>query len=213
MSPRETKSASLFFDTATYRGAIALEVRGSSESNIFRKDYIGGIRAENLVSDLKGLLAAAELSIDDVTKCHVNVGPGSFMGVRVALSFAKGLIASNPSRECSLSTFSSLQEMRTHLWRIAQGKEGGIGSESDLISEVVMIQSAKDSYTLEFAPGAGVMKTETYNEDQCRELLLDLIDNNNRMIILEEPVAKHLGLHRNIHTVPSIIDLMLKDRS
>jgi len=213
MSPRETKSASLFFDTASYRGAIALEVRGSSESNIFRKDYIGGIRAENLVSDLKGLLAAAELSIDDVTKCHVNVGPGSFMGVRVALSFAKGLIASNPSRECSLSTFSSLQEMRTHLWRMAHRKEGGLGSEGDLISEVVVIQSAKDSYTLEFAPGAGVMKTETYNEDQCRELLLDLIDNNNRMIILEEPVAKHLGLHRNIHTVPSIIDLMLKDRS
>jgi tRNA threonylcarbamoyladenosine biosynthesis protein TsaB len=53
-----------------------------------------------------GALEMAGMTLNDVTRLALTIGPGSFTGLRIGLAFAKGLVA---SRGIELATISTLE--------------------------------------------------------------------------------------------------------
>jgi len=183
---------SIFFDTASFHGGIAVR---TSAGEIFKKYHIGGVRAENLVSDLKELFEQSSLSMSDIVQGYVNIGPGSFTGIRTGLSFAKGLFSG--ITEGYMVPISGLNRLRS------LGPKDG-----DFISEVVVIQTAKDAYAIKCAPGPGIMIQDIRDGGNSRDFLHYLAHDEGRTIIIEERVAKALNLERNIFTVETVLDAM-----
>lgn len=99
----------LAVDTSTSRGVLALGLLGGSEDVIWAGSYVGGTgHAEMLLTQVDGALSAAGVARGEIAAVAVGVGPGSFSGVRVAVSFAKGLAL---TRELRLVAASSLRVM------------------------------------------------------------------------------------------------------
>ncbi|GBE40471.1 tRNA threonylcarbamoyladenosine biosynthesis protein TsaB [bacterium BMS3Bbin09] len=80
----------LALETATIAGSVAIV-----DDN---KGLIGEVRvdvkvahSERLMPSVEWLLNASDLSINDIDAFGVSIGPGSFTGLRIGLSTAKGL--------------------------------------------------------------------------------------------------------------------------
>lgn len=65
--------------------------------------------AEHVAPLTQQLLADSELGIDAVSAVSATVGPGSFMGVRVGISFAKGIAVARGLPTYPISTFDALR--------------------------------------------------------------------------------------------------------
>jgi len=182
----------IFFDTSSFHGGIAVR---DGNGEVFKKHHVGGVRAETLVSDLKELFEQSRLSMSDIDYGYVNIGPGSFTGIRTGLAFAKGLFSN--STKAHMVPISGLERLRT------------LGpSVGEFISEVVVIQTAKDSYAIECAPGPGLMIQDIRDGENSRDFLHYLAHDEGRTIIIEEHVAKAFELERNIFTVQTVLDAM-----
>lgn len=79
----------LGLDTALQRCSVAI-LRGDSVLADFGEDRERG-HAERIAPMVDEALSAARVAIADIDRIGVVVGPGGFTGVRVALSFARGL--------------------------------------------------------------------------------------------------------------------------
>ena len=79
----------LGIDTATSRGSVALAREGEvlTSGDLHER----GAHARDLVQRIDRLLAGTGLGPGDLQGIVVTLGPGSFTGVRVGLSTAKGL--------------------------------------------------------------------------------------------------------------------------
>jgi tRNA threonylcarbamoyladenosine biosynthesis protein TsaB len=91
----------LALDAATSRATVAV-LRGGVV--VAAAETAGG-RDERLLPVVVEMMAAAGVEIGDLTGIVCGAGPGSFTGLRVAASIAKGLAA---GRELPLSVVSSL---------------------------------------------------------------------------------------------------------
>ncbi|MBS1182451.1 MAG: tsaB [Proteobacteria bacterium] len=78
----------LALDTANDRLAVALAGEGRA---VARAEAIARGHAERLFPLIDEILAAAEAEIEDIRRIAVNVGPGSFTGIRIAVAAARGL--------------------------------------------------------------------------------------------------------------------------
>lgn len=78
----------LALDTANDRLAVALAGEGKATA---RSEAITRGHAERLFPLIDEVLAAAGCEIDQVARIAVNVGPGSFTGIRIAVAAARGL--------------------------------------------------------------------------------------------------------------------------
>ncbi len=78
----------LALDTANDRIAVALEGEGKAAAC---SEAISRGHAERLFPLVDELLTSAGTDIDRVTRIAVNVGPGSFTGIRIAVAAARGL--------------------------------------------------------------------------------------------------------------------------
>lgn len=78
----------LALETATMAGSIAIiednELIGEARINI------NVAHAERLMSTVDWLLKASRLTVQDIDAFAVSIGPGSFTGLRIGLSTAKG---------------------------------------------------------------------------------------------------------------------------
>jgi tRNA threonylcarbamoyl adenosine modification protein YeaZ len=79
----------LAIDTAAPRLALAL-LRDGDRVDILVEDMATG-QAERLFPALQELLARTGLAYADLTRIAVTTGPGSFTGLRIGLSAARGL--------------------------------------------------------------------------------------------------------------------------
>jgi len=68
----------------------------------------GNRQAEVLPSELKGILSSARLSLAELEWLAVTVGPGSFTGLRVGISFAQGLAMGRGLRLLPLNTLDAM---------------------------------------------------------------------------------------------------------
>lgn len=78
----------LALDTANDRIAVALAGAGKA---VARSEAISRGHAERLFPLIDEVLAAADVEIEQVARIAVNVGPGSFTGIRIAVAAARGL--------------------------------------------------------------------------------------------------------------------------
>jgi tRNA threonylcarbamoyladenosine biosynthesis protein TsaB len=69
---------------------------------------VGNRQAEILPSELSSILASAKLQLSDIKWLAVSVGPGSFTGLRVGISFAQGLAMGSGIRLLPLNTLDAM---------------------------------------------------------------------------------------------------------
>lgn len=79
----------LTLDTSTHRGTVALSDGATVIEEIFWDKSTS--HSEQIVGEIHSLYSRAHKKITDTQKLICGVGPGSFTGIRVALSFAKTL--------------------------------------------------------------------------------------------------------------------------
>jgi len=68
----------------------------------------GELYSENATKLIRMLLASQDVSVEDLDGIAVSVGPGSFTGLRIGLSVAKGLAVSADRLLVGVSTFDAL---------------------------------------------------------------------------------------------------------
>jgi tRNA threonylcarbamoyladenosine biosynthesis protein TsaB len=78
----------LAFETATLAGSVAIVEDEELIGEV--KVSINVAHAERLMSSVDWLLKASHLSIEEIDAFAVSIGPGSFTGLRIGLSTAKG---------------------------------------------------------------------------------------------------------------------------
>lgn len=79
----------LTLDTSTHRGTVALSEDATVIEEIFWDKSTS--HSEQIVGEIHALYSRAHKKITETQKLICGVGPGSFTGIRVALSFAKAL--------------------------------------------------------------------------------------------------------------------------
>lgn len=82
----------LAIDTALENCSVGLATGGAP---FLRVETIGKGHAERLMPEIEALLAEAGLSAAAITRIVVSIGPGSFTGLRVGISAARGLALVN----------------------------------------------------------------------------------------------------------------------
>lgn len=80
--------AILAIDTSTKMCSVALEIGNAHHAKNKNADRD---QLKTLLPTIRSLLTEAQVSIDTVGLCVCSRGPGSFVGLRIALSTAKGL--------------------------------------------------------------------------------------------------------------------------
>ena len=95
--------AILALDTSTSVGSIALARAGEvlAESSL----AVHATHSESVLPEIRRLMSATGLEPADLTTLVVGAGPGSFTGVRIAASLAKGICF---ARQIELFAYSSL---------------------------------------------------------------------------------------------------------
>lgn len=78
----------LAIDTVSARPAIAIDCNGRVHTHALT---VGRKQSQTLLTELERCMNDAGIGYSDVTELAVLTGPGSFTGVRVGLSFLKGL--------------------------------------------------------------------------------------------------------------------------
>lgn len=78
-----------------------------------RVDFDQKKHTDNLLVVVDELLNQANLKIDEIENLCVCIGPGSFTGIRVAISIIKGLAVSSNSKVFVLSNFDILETSKT----------------------------------------------------------------------------------------------------
>lgn len=127
----------LGIDTATTRASVGLQVAGEARAErcIETRSH-----AVALIPLLESLLTASALSLREIDAIGVALGPGSFTGLRVGLSTAKGLAYATGARLIGVSTLEALAFS-------VRGHEGFV---------VPMLDARKEEvYTAQFRVGAG----------------------------------------------------------
>ncbi len=95
----------LGIDTATSRASVGLWADGSivAEEHVSSRNH-----ASSLLPLLDTVLKASGTKIESVDALAVSAGPGSFSGLRVGLSVAKGIALASGARLLAVSTLEAL---------------------------------------------------------------------------------------------------------
>lgn len=67
--------------------------------NIYKKSLLDKKSGNYLANAVKETLKEANITINDIEKFAVDIGPGSFTGIRVAIATLQGLLVSQPEKE------------------------------------------------------------------------------------------------------------------
>ena len=96
----------LSIETSGTTCGVSVSVDGilSSMSEVYRPN----VHAEQLERCLQNALATSALTIADINVVAVSAGPGSFTGLRIGLSFAKGLCFDGTTALLGVDTLESL---------------------------------------------------------------------------------------------------------
>ncbi len=163
----------LHLETATTVCSVALSKDGkllaTRESNEARS------HAESITVFIEEVVSEAQLSLNDIDAVAVSKGPGSYTGLRIGVSTAKGLCY---SLEKPLIAINTLQAMGYHLCK------------SVIIENIIL--SLEKQQGLLICPMIDARRMEVYsgfydlNNNTIRETSADIIDENSYSSILEK---------------------------
>ena len=96
----------LAFDASTLACSACL----LKDGKILASRYLntGLTHSQTLLPMIEGILEDAKLTVDDVDRIGVTVGPGSFTGVKIAVATAKGLAHKNNTPIAAISSLEAL---------------------------------------------------------------------------------------------------------
>lgn len=85
------------------------------DGNILNKFHLNEAHAvsKKIAPVIQNLLIESNLNVDDIDYALYNCGPGSFTGLRVALSFLKGLFFMDESKIIAIPSFDILNDTNT----------------------------------------------------------------------------------------------------
>jgi len=99
----------LSFDTSLAASSAAVvEVGGQARVLAASYEEPGRGHAEILLAMIKDVMTGAGVGFEDIDRQIVTMGPGSFTGVRVALSAARGFRVAHNIPICSLTTMQAV---------------------------------------------------------------------------------------------------------
>ncbi|UXN61395.1 tRNA (adenosine(37)-N6)-threonylcarbamoyltransferase complex dimerization subunit type 1 TsaB [Phyllobacterium zundukense] len=98
----------LALDTAANLCSVAVLDVESGTILAASSEDIGKGHAERLMATIEQVAAAAQISITDIGKIAVSIGPGSFTGVRVGVSTARGFALALKCPAVGISTLQAL---------------------------------------------------------------------------------------------------------
>ena len=160
----------LNFDTALDKTYVAL----SNDDNLLTSKIIenteDNYHSAFLISTIKDVLKENNLTPKDVNLIGVNVGPGSFTGIRAALTVAKVMA----------------QELNIKIVPVESLKILSKLSESD--KKTLVIMDARRS--MAYVYGNYEDEIKLLNIDEVKEI----IKNDNYQIISDKSMAEHLGI-------------------
>ncbi|MEO1042267.1 MAG: tRNA (adenosine(37)-N6)-threonylcarbamoyltransferase complex dimerization subunit type 1 TsaB [Pseudomonadota bacterium] len=100
--------ALLALDTCLSALTIAIETDGGTVVSI--SEEIGVGHAEQVAPRVRALLEEARVEASALTRIGVTIGPGSFMGQRVGIAFAKGLAMGSGAETVPMTTLEAVAE-------------------------------------------------------------------------------------------------------
>lgn len=189
---RDSDKSLLVIDAASFNAGIGIK---RSDGALFSRTFKGGIRAEALSTEVKGILGDAGLEPFNLKSVAVNCGPGSFTGIRTGLAFAKGLAAGIPGVD--VFTVSALCAIRSVL---------GIDGDG-----AVILQIAPDSFVTHMAPGPGIMIEDTIESERLPLALSGIVVELNRQLAIEKGIAPEFENHDNVTTFGNLVSILLTD--
>ncbi|MGB4435373.1 MAG: tRNA (adenosine(37)-N6)-threonylcarbamoyltransferase complex dimerization subunit type 1 TsaB, partial [Defluviitoga tunisiensis] len=68
-------------------------------NKIYKKNLLGKKSGNYLASAINDIFKETNLKINDVEEYAVDIGPGSFTGIRVAIATLQGMLVSQPEKE------------------------------------------------------------------------------------------------------------------
>lgn len=169
----------LAFDTSAAHCAAAVFARDALQETACELMAKG--QAERILVLCEEVLAASNLSYQDLTAIAVGVGPGNFTGIRISVSAARGLALGLGIPAIPVSTFEMLRDPY------------GVEAEA---AELVIVDAPRDTaYAQPFRYGRPTAKPEiidpTAPPDHLRAVNLRVTGHQ------AEEVARHLGATAN----------------
>ncbi len=104
----------LALDTSTSILSIALRTDTSYEERMVNGAFAP---SENLMGEIKALLARAGLTFNDLNLLVCTKGPGSFTGLRIAMAMMKGISLASDVPLVSVPTLSAIERTVSSLWK------------------------------------------------------------------------------------------------
>ncbi|NNU15756.1 tRNA (adenosine(37)-N6)-threonylcarbamoyltransferase complex dimerization subunit type 1 TsaB [Parvularcula sp. ZS-1/3] len=180
--------ASLVIDTCLK--ALTLGVRLEDGTTVSVSDRIGIGHAERIGPAFRHVLFEARIEPEAIKRIGVTVGPGSFMGQRVGISFAKGLALGSGAETVGVTTLEaiaatagfpvavSVDARRGEAYVQAFGADGTPEDELRLIpyTEALAWLSGRDRVAGNGAAACGFEGDVLPIETPLAEAMLDLIE-------------------------------------
>ena len=96
----------LSIDTSTRISSVAIHKQGELVCESINR--IENSHAESLPSAIKGVLAECRMEFKDLSAVAISKGPGSYTGLRIGVSMAKGICYGNDIPLMGISTLKSM---------------------------------------------------------------------------------------------------------
>lgn len=188
----------LSIETSTSVCSVALAKDGSLLS--FRELDSKNSHAEVLNGYIEEVLAESKTTLADLNALAVSEGPGSYTGLRIGVSTAKGLCY---SLDIPLINVSTLRSLAFHT---SQNIDNKLLAENNLLFCPMIDARRMEAYTAHFnAQNKGIRKVEA-----------EVIDENTYLELLEKHTfvfsgdgagkyQKIYGNHPNAHFYPDIL--------
>lgn len=117
----------LAFDTSTEQASITLSVNGA----VYSKEHVGAqTHAQSILVSIDALLTSASVTLAELDGIVFGRGPGSFTGLRVACSIAKGLAYAH---DLPVYPVSSLEAI---LWKAFSEEVQAVSSEMGVLAMI-----------------------------------------------------------------------------
>lgn len=195
----------LSIDTSTAILSIAVKTDSHYEERMVKGDFSP---SENLMGEIKTMLSRASIKLGDLDLLITTRGPGSFTGLRIAMSLLKGISLSNDIPLVSIPTLSVIEKSaslyngtvlsvidakkKRFYYRISNKEEDRDESPEAIVNEI----KALSSPVLVTGPDALTFYKKAKEIDESINLVLDEGAPRNlsrALISLGEEQYKTLG--------------------
>lgn len=196
----------LFVDTS--RKGISIAIAGSALDgcgDAFYKEIVDPeARGETLSKNLDSLLEQGDISLQDIKRVMVTLGPGSFSGLRTGVAFCQGICFSGARKLYGVSTLEALEcfskthdtavvvKARKDYWYLRLCGQESFDSTEDILAKlgtnqpkfaVIDATACDDARLTEFFSAKGV-KT-VLDEGNPLSLWARLFENHEPSLIQE----------------------------